>query len=179
MAASRHRLLLTYTQLTKTEIVRDFCSRGLVVLSPKSLGVPESVHENIYQKEKQRFDARKPIDALSIPEVCVILNSPGVISACDAVLGENWAIVPFTHNTPFPSGAHDQHWHKDDNGPYNGRKHRHHQAVQAELLYYPQEVELDMGPTATVPVLSILDLQTTKKIRTISPERIILTLRIT
>ena len=45
----------------------------------------------------------------------------------------------------------DQHWHKDDNGPYNSRKQRHHQAVQIEMLYYPQAVREDMGPTATVP----------------------------
>ena len=44
-----------------------------------------------------------------------------------------------------------QHWHKDDNAPYNGRKLRHHQAVQVEMLYYPQVVSPEMGPTATVP----------------------------
>ena len=31
------------------------------------------------------------------------------------------------------------------------RKQRHHQAVQIEMLYYPQAVREDMGPTATVP----------------------------
>lgn len=143
--------MLVYSPIEKHQLVREYCSRGLVALSPDSLGVPKELHETIYRIEKERFDARKSIDAFSIPEICTILNSPGVIAACDAILGENWAIVPFTHNTPFPSGAHDQHWHKDDNGPFNGRKHRHHQAVQAELLYYPQAVESNMGPTATVP----------------------------
>ena len=64
---------------------------------------------------------------------------------------QNWAIVPFTHNASFTSGARDQHWHKDDNGPYNSRKQRHHQAVQIEMLYYPQAVTEQMGPTATIP----------------------------
>ena len=59
--------------------------------------------------------------------------------------------MPFTHNATFTSGGRDQHWHKDDNGPFNGRKQRHHQAVQIEMLYYPQAVREDMGPTATVP----------------------------
>ena len=44
-------------------------------------------------------------------------------------------------------------WHKDDNGPYNSRKQRHHQAVQIEMLYYPQVVSEQMGPTATVPTI--------------------------
>jgi putative ABC transport system permease protein len=39
--------------------------------------------------------------------------------------------VPFTHNASFTSGGRDQHWHKDDNGPYNGRKQRHHQPCRS------------------------------------------------
>ena len=80
-----------------------------------------------------------------------MINAPGVVAACNQLVGENWAIVPFTHNATFSSGGRDQHWHKDDNGPFNGRKQRHHQAVQIEMLYYPQAVREDMGPTATVP----------------------------
>ena len=143
--------MLAYTPLAKSDIIRDFCSRGLIVLAPESLGIEASVHKRIFDSEVAQLRNRQSINCSSIPEVLSVLNSPGVKTACDAVLGENWAIVPFTHNTPFMSGSHDQHWHKDDNGPFNGRKHRHHHAVQAELLYYPQEVREDMGPTATVP----------------------------
>lgn len=143
--------MLAYTPLVKNDIIRDFCSRGLVVLPPESLGILTSTHESIFESEVAHLRARKSINCSSIPQILDVLNSPGVKSACDAVLGKNWAIVPFTHNTPFMSGSHDQHWHKDDNGPFNARKHRHHHAVQAELLYYPQEVLADMGPTATVP----------------------------
>ena len=55
------------------------------------------------------------------------------------------------HNASFLSGPDDQAWHKDDNAPFNGRKHRNHQPVQIEMLYYPQAVAEDMGPTALVP----------------------------
>lgn len=143
--------MLAYTPLVRDDIIRDFCSRGLVVLSPESLGIPGTVHQRIYDSEVVQLRKRRAITSGSVPEILDVLHSPGVQTACDAVLGENWAIVPFTHNTPFLSGSHDQHWHKDDNGPYNARKHRHHHAIQAELLYYPQEVHEDMGPTATVP----------------------------
>ena len=140
---------------TQTEsLVRDFVSRGIVVLSPESLEIPLDVHETIYQKEKVLFAnkmAITPDTAKAIPQIFDILNAPGLIKACNILLGEDWAIVPFTHNTPFISGSHDQHWHKDDNGPFNGRKQRHHQAIQIEMLYYPQEVSIDMGPTAVVP----------------------------
>jgi hypothetical protein len=136
---------------TPDRLVQDFASRGLVLLSPESLGLPMDIHDRIYQQEKQAHDARQPISPGLFPDVLDILNSPGLVSACNQLVGDNWAIVPFTHNASFISGARDQHWHKDDNGPYNGRKQRHHQAVQLEMLYYPQAVRPDMGPTATVP----------------------------
>ena len=141
---------LAYT--TADRLLVDFVSRGIVVLAPETLGIPAHIHDAIYEKEKRAFvDNRTTINAANIPEILQVIQAPGLVAACDQLLGENWAIVPYTHNAPFTSGAHDQHWHKDDNGPFNGRRQRHHQAVQVEMLYYPQEVRADMGPTATVP----------------------------
>ena len=136
---------------SKSRIIEDFASRGLVVLSPDSLRISTELHQVIFDKERESLHAKQRIDAERIPEILEVINSPGVVEACDQLLGENWAIVPFTHNTPFMSGSNDQHWHKDDNGPYNSRKARHHHAIQVEMLYYPQEVKMDMGPTAVVP----------------------------
>ncbi len=132
-------------------LVQEFASRGLVVLDPESLGIPLDVHERIYVKEKAAYIAKQSVSTTSIPEVLEVLKAPGLIAACNQLVGENWAIVPFTHNAAFTSGAMEQHWHKDDTSPYGGRKQRHHQAVQIEMLYYPQTVREDMGPTATVP----------------------------
>ena len=144
----------TYASLPYTEpenLVRDFASRGIVALPPENLGIPEEIHQRIYTLEKQAYLARKPVTPGGIPDVLRVINAPGVVDACDRIVGRNWAIVPFTHNASFASGARDQHWHKDDNGPYNARKQRHHQAVQIEMLYYPQDVTEVMGPTATIP----------------------------
>ena len=140
---------LPYT--TPDRLLRDFVSRGLVALAPEALGIPTEIHQVIYEKEREAFNAGRYITASLIPEILDVTGSPGVVAACDALVGKNWAIVPFTHNTPFPSGSRDQHWHKDDNGPYNLRKHRHHQAIQIEMLYYPQAVRDDNGPTAVIP----------------------------
>ena len=140
---------LTYT--TSERLVQDFASRGLVVLAPESLGIPTDVHEQVYTQEKAVHDTGVRVTPANVPAILELLDAPGLISACNQLVGENWAIVPFTHNASFTSGARDQHWHKDDNGPYNGRKQRHHQAVQIEMLYYPQAVTELMGPTATVP----------------------------
>lgn len=121
------------------------------MLAPESLGIPADVHDRVYQKEKAAYLAKKPVTPASVPDIFDVLNAPGLVAACNQLVGENWAIVPFTHNASFTSGQWNQHWHKDDNGPYNSRKQRHHQAVQIEMLYYPQTVREDMGPTATVP----------------------------
>lgn len=144
-----HSSPLTYT--TDDRLVLDFASRGLVVLSPESLGIPAEVHEQVYAQEKAVHDTGVRVTPANVPAVLDLLNAPGLIAACNQLVGKNWAIVPFTHNASFTSGARDQHWHKDDNGPYNSRKQRHHQAVQIEMLYYPQPVSEQMGPTATVP----------------------------
>jgi hypothetical protein len=140
---------LSYT--TPDRLVLDFASRGLVVLAPESLGIPADVHDQIYAQEKAVHDTGVRVTPANVPAVLDLLNAPGLIDACNQLIGKNWAIVPFTHNASFTSGARDQHWHKDDNGPYNSRKQRHHQAVQIEMLYYPQAVTEQMGPTATVP----------------------------
>ena len=149
VSSNASAISLPYTK--RERLVQDFASRGLVVLAPEDLGIPLAVHERIYTQEKQAIKARQPVTPSGIPDVLEVINAPGVVDACNQLVGEHWAIVPFTHNASFTSGGRDQHWHKDDNGPFNARKQRHHQAVQIEMLYYPQAVRDDMGPTATVP----------------------------
>lgn len=132
-------------------LLEEYASRGLVVLGPEALGIPEVVHRSIFDQELAAYQRKERITATNIPDIMQVTEAPGVREACELLVGANYAIVPFTHNTPFMSGSNDQHWHKDDNGPYNLRKQRHHEAIQLEMLYYPQAVKADMGPTATVP----------------------------
>ena len=136
---------------TPQNLVAEFVSRGFVALAPGSLGVPHGLHERIFELELSARRRKQRITAALIPEVLKIINAPGVVEACDRLVGRDWAVVPFTHNAPYLSDGYDQWWHKDDNGPYNMRKARHHHAVQIELLYYPQAVREDMGPTAIIP----------------------------
>jgi hypothetical protein len=140
---------LAYTD--PAEIVHDFASRGIVILAPEHLGVAPDLHSRVFAREQQMYLADSNIAPADVPELLELLQSPGLVSACDQLAGKDWAIVPFTHNAPFASGSRDQHWHKDDNSHRNGRKQRHHQAVQIEMLYFPQAVRPDMGPTATIP----------------------------
>ena len=131
-------------------LIQDFTVRGLVVLPPESLEIPLDTHDRIYERQKQVTEPPNRAALSQVPEVLEILNAPGVVAACNQLVGENWAVVPFTA-VPLASNGRDQIWHKDDNSPANGRKQRHHHAVQIEILYYLQAVAEDMGPTAVAP----------------------------
>ena len=140
---------LAYTSPERLAI--DFTSRGLVVLSPESLGIPLDIHHRIYQQEKQAVQDRKRITPSLIPEVLEVINSPGLVAACNQLVGENWAIVPFTHNASFTSGSRDQHWHKDDNGPPSpdGANRNALLSTSGARRY---------GPHGYHPILALLDL---------------------
>ena len=50
-------------------LVRDFASRGLVVLPPESLGVAPDIHARIYAKEKELFAGGERVTTSQIPEM--------------------------------------------------------------------------------------------------------------
>ncbi|GIS70127.1 MAG: hypothetical protein CM1200mP9_09480 [Gammaproteobacteria bacterium] len=83
------------------QIIRDFVTRGLIVLPPEELGIGSDVHDRIYTKEREIFRAGERATTSRIPEVLGITNAPGLVAVCNLILGENWAIVPYTHNTGF------------------------------------------------------------------------------
>ncbi len=134
-----------------SELSKEFSYRGLALLSPDQLGIDTTVHQEVYNREKALHDAGEAITPQNVPAILKVLSAPGLDEAVKTLIGEDWAVVPFAHNAPFCSGGRDQQWHKDDNGPYNMRKMRHHHSVQLEMLYYPQAVTDLMGPTATIP----------------------------
>lgn len=148
--ATEHSRLPQEAFADPSTIIGEFSCRGAVILSPETLGIPLETHQRVYEEEIQAREDDN-ISPLTVPTILEILRSPGLVASVNQLVGENWAIVPFTHNAAFESGGHDQMWHKDDNGPYNARKQRHHQSIQLEMLYYPQDVSPLMGPTAIIP----------------------------
>ncbi|SVC29751.1 uncharacterized protein METZ01_LOCUS282605, partial [marine metagenome] len=79
---------LEYT--TPERLVQDFASRGIVVLAPEGLGISLDIHDRIYQQEKQASSAHKPVTCSLIPDVLAVINAPGVVAACNQLVGENW-----------------------------------------------------------------------------------------
>ena len=110
---------LAYT--TPDRLIQDFASRGLVVLAPESLGIPLHIHDRIYERQKRVTEPPNRAVLSQVPEVLKVINAPGVVAACNQLVGENWAIVPYTAVT-IASNGRDQIWHKDDNSPRERQK---------------------------------------------------------
>ena len=59
-------------------LIEDFASRGLVVLSPDDLGVPLSLHETIFDKERTAFRSGERVGPANVPEIMELLAAPGL-----------------------------------------------------------------------------------------------------
>ena len=133
----------------------DYTTRGFIVLTPQQLGTPEELHRKAFRRcvDVEVAAAAGTDDGFKLhnyseklPELMQVLNSPGVDRAVASILGDKWAIVPWTHNMILP-GSSDQHWHKDDSMPYNARRPglRQHQPQSLDLFWYPQTVTETMS----------------------------------
>ena len=153
-----HLLLPPALTPLSAQQLKDYISRGVVVIPPEDQGA--HFNHGAMCNRMHTLHSGNKIPAIGyydhFPELAEILSTtPGVNSALNAILGQRWAFQPFIHSmfakVDGPGWNSDQTWHKDDNAAYNGRKFRHHRPVQAELLYYPQDVGLTNGPTYVVP----------------------------
>ena len=114
--------------------------------------IPAKIHDRI----RSRIDAvlagkGNPGDDIlpHVPEIGQVFDSPSVRGALTSLLGPGYAIHPHRHCHDLGPGGSGQHWHKDD---YVGdRNVRHHRFRWVMAFYYPQDVSVDMGPTAIVP----------------------------
>eukprot|EP01044_Picomonas_judraskeda_P002345 COSAG03_NODE_166_length_11291_cov_15.762866_1_plen_220_part_00 len=124
----------------------EWTSRGLLVLTPQQLRTPRELHEGIFRRCNEiaaggagpRLGLHNYLER--VPQMMELLNSPSVDKAIASIIGEGWAIVPWTHNM-IVAGDTDQHWHKDDLMPSNARRPglRQHYPQTLDFFYYPQE----------------------------------------
>ncbi len=148
--------------LLKDAQIRRFLTDGYLILNA---GLPEQVHQTIYQKLQRVLngDGNPGNNILpAVPELQQILDSPIVRGALTGILGPNYLLHPhrFVHNnepgeqTPegpkVGKGSHSfVGWHQDDHSPLS--RPRHHYPRYAMLLYYPQDTPIAMGPTQIIP----------------------------
>ena len=88
--------------------LREFISRGVTIVGPEEHGLPTEVHKQVWENLKAGHSG----DGIGtrMPEIVEVLNSPGMVRALNAIMGEDWAIVPFIHSGFGGAGPNDQTW---------------------------------------------------------------------
>lgn len=113
---------------------------------------PPAVHQNIHRQIETLFatEGNPSNDILpKVPDLYQILQDPAVDGALQSLLGPSYLIHPHRHCHHNPSGSQGQGMHQDSYE--NDQNVRHHRTRWTMAFYYPQDVGLDMGPTAILP----------------------------
>ena len=111
-----------------------------------------AVHQNIYRQIETLFatEGNPGNDILpKVPDLYQILQDPAVDGALQSLLGPSYLIHPHRHCHHNPCGSKGQGMHQDSYE--NDQNVRHHRTRWTMAFYYPQDVSLDMGPTAILP----------------------------
>jgi hypothetical protein len=143
MAANRDPVLLTDAQ------VQDYLTNGYLVLDT---GLPASFHGRVLGQIADLYvtEGNPGNDILPrVPDLYEVLRDPVVDGALQSLLGADYLIHPHRHCHENPSGSEGQRMHQDS---YEHDENvRHHRTRWAMAFYYPQDVPLEMGPTAVLP----------------------------
>ena len=134
--------------LTDTQI-QDYLTHGYLVLRT---GHPDAFHQRVLRQIETLYaTAGNPGNDIlpRVPDLYGILRDPAVDGALRSLLGADYLLHPHRHCHENPRGSGGQQMHQDSYE--NDQNVRHHRTRWAMAFYYPQEVPLEMGPTAILP----------------------------
>ena len=134
--------------LTDTQI-QDYLTHGYLVLRT---GHPDAFHQRVLRQIETLYaTAGNPGNDIlpRVPDLYGILRDPAVDGALRSLLGADYLLHPHRHCHENPRGSGGQEMHQDSYE--NDQNVRHHRTRWAMAFYYPQDVPLEMGPTAILP----------------------------
>ena len=134
--------------LTDTQI-QDYLTHGYLVLRT---GHPDAFHRRVLRQIETLYatSGNPGNDILPrVPDLYGILRDPAVDGALRSLLGADYLLHPHRHCHENPRGSGGQEMHQDSYE--NDQNVRHHRTRWAMAFYYPQDVPLEMGPTAILP----------------------------
>ena len=129
--------------------VRAYLTNGYITVQSAH---PPTFHQRIHRQIETLFatEGNPGNDILpKVPDLYQILQDPAVDGALQSLLGPSYLIHPHRHCHHNPSGSKGQGMHQDSYE--NDQNVRHHRTRWTMAFYYPQDVSLDMGPTAILP----------------------------
>ncbi|MEM7126700.1 MAG: HEAT repeat domain-containing protein [Chloroflexota bacterium] len=116
------------------------------------IDLPTAFHTAIYKQAETIFgQGPNPWNDIYplIPELVEVFAHPAVVGALTSILGRGYIMHPHRHchlnrpGTP-AQGQHKDSYEEDENV-------RHHRTRWAMAFYYPQDVTVEMGPSAIQP----------------------------
>ena len=135
--------------LLSDEEVQRFIVDGYTTVQA---GFPTPVHDEICQKVDEVFEKEGNVGnnlLPRVPEIQLVFDHPAVRGALTSLLGPEYIMNPHRHGLLNPPGGKGGGWHKDCYVfDHNIRQPRFHWIL---ALYYPQDVNEEMGPTAVLP----------------------------
>ncbi|MEM7536756.1 MAG: HEAT repeat domain-containing protein [Chloroflexota bacterium] len=112
---------------------------------------PPDFHAHIYQQAEEIIAVKNPWNDIypMIPELAAVFAHPTVSGVLTSILGPNYIMHPHRHCHHNPPGSQAQSKHKDS---YEEDENVHHHRTRWAMgFYYPQDVPLEMGPSAVQP----------------------------
>tara|TARA_B100000809_G_scaffold246484_1_gene274506 strand:+ start:429 stop:1916 length:1488 start_codon:yes stop_codon:yes gene_type:complete len=143
-------------QLLNDDQVRAFIVNGFHAIGPD---VPADVHDTITARlDELIVPGENPGDNILplVPQMQQVLDSPAIHGAATSLFGKDYIVLPHRHCHEMGFNADDTdrtylHYfsHQDGHSPMT--RACHHVPRYGLLMYYPQEVPLDFGPTHVLP----------------------------
>ncbi|HCI85836.1 MAG TPA: hypothetical protein DHV68_03215 [Dehalococcoidia bacterium] len=142
---------VTAEHLLDDDQVADFVINGFHIVEPQ---FPPEFHAGVYQELEAL--PTNPGDDINkaVPKLDEVYEHPAVRGALASLLGSDYTRAAHRHCHKNHPGTRSQGWHQDSlNIPTltdgHGRVSDHVQSVL--VMYYPQDVASNMGPTALIP----------------------------
>ena len=137
------RLLLTDAQL------QHFLQHGCLTLKTR---LPAEFHQEIYRRTEEVFAKEgNPGNNIlpRIPELHQVFADPVLSGGLASLLGPSYIMHSHRHCHINPANSKGGGWHKDSYWGFH--KVRSHRTRWVMIFYYPQDTNLDNGPTAVMP----------------------------
>jgi HEAT repeat protein len=139
-------------RLLGDEAMRFFIANGFLTLKTT---LPEAFHRTLYDRFVDIVGSdndRNPGNNLLplMPEINEVFEDPAVKGALTSVLGPDYLMHPHRVLHDNPPGSDQQVWHHDSYWGYK-RKVHNHRPWWVMIMYYPQELFDQIGPTGIIP----------------------------
>lgn len=142
----------TQPQLLSDEQIREFIANGCLTLQP---ALPQDFHDDMFARFVDIIgddnDDNPGNNLLPVvPELQLLYDDPVIKGALTSVLGDGYMMHPHRVLHDNPPGSDAQVWHHDSYWGYKRKVHNHH-PWWVMLMYYPQDIYKEIGPTGVIP----------------------------